>query len=153
MNMVCSKIKKVEREGWESQRVMSRWSEHQGTPSLDFALGKQDGSWTAGPSQSAQISITENTWESQEVFVRLLIQNHPRVFVFFFFSQFYLFRASLVAQMVKSSPAVQETQVQSQGQEDLLEKGMATDSSILAWKIHGQRSLAQVVGIKSFLGF
>ena len=87
MNMVCSKIKKVEREGWESQRVMSRWSEHQGTPSLDFALGKQDGSWTAGPSQSevAQISITENTWESQEVFVRLLIQNHPRVFVFFFF--------------------------------------------------------------------
>ena len=53
----------------------------------------------------------------------------------FFFSQFYLFRASLVAQMVKSSPVVQETQVQSQSQEDLLEKGMATDSSILAWKI------------------
>jgi hypothetical protein len=58
-----------------------------------------------------------------------------------------------VGQMVKNLPAVQETQVQSQGQEDLLEKGMATDSSILALKIHGQRSLAQVVGIKSFLGF
>ena len=37
--------------------------------------------------------------------------------------------------MVKSLPATQETQVQSLGQEDLLEKEMATSSSILAWKI------------------
>ena len=44
-------------------------------------------------------------------------------------------RASLVAQPVKSLPAVQETRVQSLGQEDLLEKGMATHSSILAWRI------------------
>ena len=43
--------------------------------------------------------------------------------------------ASLVAQMVKSLPARWETQVQSLGQEDLLEKGMAKNSSILAWKI------------------
>ena len=43
--------------------------------------------------------------------------------------------ASLVAQMVKSLPAVQETQVWSLGQEDPLEKGMATPSSSLAWKI------------------
>ena len=42
--------------------------------------------------------------------------------------------ASLVAQMVKSLPAVQETQVRSLGQEDPLEKGMATHSSSLAWK-------------------
>ena len=40
-----------------------------------------------------------------------------------------------VAQMVKSSPAVQETKVRSLGQEDPLEKGMAIHSSILAWKI------------------
>ena len=40
-----------------------------------------------------------------------------------------------MAQMVKNSPAVQETQVQSLGWEDALEKGMATHSSILAWKI------------------
>ena len=39
--------------------------------------------------------------------------------------------ASLVAQMVKSLPAVQETRVQSLGQEDALEKGMATHSRIL----------------------
>ena len=35
--------------------------------------------------------------------------------------------------MVKNLPAMQETQVQSLGSEDLLEKGMATHSSILAW--------------------
>ena len=41
----------------------------------------------------------------------------------------------LVAQMVKNLPAVWETQVQSLGQEDPLEKGMATHSSILGWEI------------------
>ena len=44
-------------------------------------------------------------------------------------------RASLVAQMVKRLPAVRETQVQSLGREDPLEKEMATYSSTLAWKI------------------
>ena len=43
--------------------------------------------------------------------------------------------ASLVAQMVKSLPAMQETQVQSLGQKDTLEKKIATDSSILAWRV------------------
>ena len=43
--------------------------------------------------------------------------------------------ASLAAQTVKSLPAAQETRVQSLGREDLLEKEMATHSSILAWKI------------------
>ena len=43
--------------------------------------------------------------------------------------------ASLVAQSVKNLPVVQETQVQSLGWEDPLEKEMATHSSILAWKI------------------
>ena len=45
------------------------------------------------------------------------------------------FRASLVAQMVKNLPAMQETWVQSRGWKDLLEKGMAIHSSILAWSI------------------
>ena len=44
-------------------------------------------------------------------------------------------RDSLVAQMVKNLPAMQETWVQSLGQEDSLEKEMATHSSIRAWKI------------------
>ena len=46
-----------------------------------------------------------------------------------------MFGASLVAQMVKNLPAMWETQVRSLGQEDPLEKGMTTHSSILAWRI------------------
>ena len=48
--------------------------------------------------------------------------------------------ASLVAQMVKHLPAMQETQVRSLGQEDPLEK-VATHSRTLAWRIHEWRSL------------
>ena len=40
-----------------------------------------------------------------------------------------------MAQMVKDLPAMWETRVQSLGSEDRLEKGMATHTSILAWKI------------------
>ena len=43
--------------------------------------------------------------------------------------------ASLLAQLVKNPPAMQETWVQSLGWEDSLEKGKATHSSILAWRI------------------
>ena len=43
--------------------------------------------------------------------------------------------ASLVAQLVKNPPAVQETWVRSLGWVDPLEKGKATHSSILAWRI------------------
>ena len=46
-----------------------------------------------------------------------------------------------MAQMVKTLLIVQGTQVQSLGWVGPLAKGMATHSSILAWKIHGQRSL------------
>ena len=44
-------------------------------------------------------------------------------------------RVSLMGQMVKSLPLMQETWVRSWGQEDPLEKEMATHSRILAWKI------------------
>ena len=46
-----------------------------------------------------------------------------------------LWAPSLVAQMVKNLPAVQETWVRSLGWEDSLEKGTAPHSSILAWRI------------------
>ena len=55
----------------------------------------------------------------------------PRVFVFCYPFK----RASLVTQTLKNRPAMQKTQVRSLGWEDLLEKGMATQSSILAWRI------------------
>ena len=54
-----------------------------------------------------------------------------------------------MAQAVKNLPAVQDTQVLSLGQEDLPEKGMATYSSILAWRIPMDRGawLATLHGV------
>ena len=49
--------------------------------------------------------------------------------------------ASLVAQLVKNLPAMQEMHIQSQSQEDPLEKGMATHSNIPAWEIPWTESL------------
>ena len=53
-------------------------------------------------------------------------------------------RASLIAQLVKNPPAMQETWVQSLVWEDLLEECMATHSSILAWRIPMHRGAWQV---------
>ena len=53
--------------------------------------------------------------------------------------------ASLVTQMVKNLPAMWETWVRSLGQEDPLEKGMATDSSVLAWRIPMDRGPWQAI--------
>ena len=49
--------------------------------------------------------------------------------------------ASLVAQLVKNLPSMWETSVQSLGGEDPLEKGKATHSSILAWRIPWTKSM------------
>ena len=55
-----------------------------------------------------------------------------------YFSYFYNYpRASLKTQLVKNPPGMQETPVWFLGWEDLLEKGKATHSSILAWRIPG----------------
>ena len=55
-----------------------------------------------------------------------------------------IIRASLVAQIVKNLPAMQETQVQSLGREDPLEKGMSTHSTILAWRIPWTEDLGRL---------
>ena len=68
--------------------------------------------------------IYENTWKvlpTRKAYARLEIQS--------------FYWASLVAQVVKNPPATCETQFWSLSWEDLLEKGMATHSSILAWRI------------------
>ena len=62
------------------------------------------------------------------------------LFVFFFFEAVILV-TSLVAQLVKNPPVMRETWAQSLGWEDPLEKGMATHSSTLPGKSHGQRRL------------
>ena len=68
-----------------------------------------------------------NTWVYQKL-IMVTIR-------FPFFGSYRLVWASLVAQMVKSLPALWETWVQSLGWEDPLEKETATNSSILAWRI------------------
>ena len=50
-------------------------------------------------------------------------------------------RASLMAQMVKNLPVIQETRIRPLGPEGLLEKGMAAHSSIPAWRIPGAEEL------------
>ena len=57
--------------------------------------------------------------------------------------------ASLVAHMVKTLPAMQETWVQPLGQEDLLEKGKATHSSIVAWRIPWTEEPGRLQSMKS----
>ena len=55
-------------------------------------------------------------------------------------------QASLVAQLAKNLPAVQETQVRSLGWEDPLEKEMATHSRTLAWEIPEEPGMLQSMG-------
>ena len=57
-----------------------------------------------------------------------------------------------MAQMVKNLPAILETQVRSLGQEDPLEKKMATHSSILAWRILWTKELGGLQSMGSQRG-
>ena len=57
---------------------------------------------------------------------------------------------SLAAQMLKNLPAVSETQVRSLGWEDLLQKEMATHSSILAWRIPWTEELGRLQFMGSY---
>ena len=57
--------------------------------------------------------------------------------------------ASLEAQMVKNLPIMQETQVQALDQEKTLKKGMATHSSILAWRIPWTEEPGKLQSIRS----
>ena len=61
--------------------------------------------------------------------------NKPAQNVLLLHGGYFELRSFLVAKMIKNLPPMQETQVRSLGQEDPLEKGMATHSSILAWRI------------------
>ena len=54
-----------------------------------------------------------------------------------------------MAQTIKRLPTMRETQVQSLGWEDALEKGMATHSSILAWKIPWTEELGRLQSMES----
>ena len=53
----------------------------------------------------------------------------------------------MVAQSIKSLSAMQETQVQSQGREDPVEKDIATHFSILAWQIPPRNAFVEFLGV------
>ena len=87
---------------------------------------------------STQSDVGRNSWYAEELQSCCQIRERCELLILTA-SSFHLpilpFGASLVAQMVKGLPAMQETQVRSLGQENPLEKEMATHSSILAWRI------------------
>ena len=79
-----------------------------------------------------------STQKKKGLFVKVnYIQFHSRYYVrhTYTLSHCPILRASLVAQSVKNLPAVKETWIWFPGQEDSLEKEMATHCSILAWEI------------------
>ena len=84
--------------------------------------GAPEGAWKtrSPPGQSSRCIVTATCWNCWR---------HIHVF------SFIIFWASLVSQMVKNLPAMQETQIESLGQEDPLEEEMATHSRILTWEI------------------
>ena len=85
---------------------------------------------------------TQSVWFSQETRTITRSVRHHRTDKTLSSCCYSVAKTPLVAQTVKCLPTMWETQVWSLGQEDPLKKKMATLSSILAWKIDGQRRLA-----------
>ena len=75
------------------------------------------------------------TFQLLQYLILSFFASRPFFFFFIEFSPLTFPRASLVVQLLKNLPAMQETLVRFLGWEDLLEKEMATHSSILAWRI------------------
>ena len=80
-------------------------------------------------------SEKEKVSESLGLFLFVCFFSFFYLLFFYFVGASLVVRASLVAHIVKNLLAMQETQVQYLGQEDPLEKGMATHSTIIAWRI------------------
>ena len=85
------------------------------------------------------IIVQKDTYQTQELLelttVNTAEEKRERVLCRALIVSVIFIWASLIAQMVKNLPAMQEPRVQSPGQEDPLEKEMATHSSILAWRM------------------
>ena len=123
-----------------------RWSDGI-TDSMDMSLSKlyvlvkDRKAWSAAVHGVAKSDMIEqlNNWIQKASFFFVVVCFLSVISCWqvagFFSTRCGIYRAFLVAQMVKTLPAMQETWVQSLGQEDPLEKGMATHSTILAWRI------------------
>ena len=84
---------------------------------------------TEDPSEGAG-SRLEPSSLTPFIYIHTYTHTHTHIYIYIKF-----WGASIVAQLVKNLPATPETWVQSLGWEDPLEKGAATHSSILAWRI------------------
>ena len=96
---------------------------------LNVAPDRRTGSYTL----TGMVDICDNNHSAGGSWVRLGVRSHARCF--YIHHPIIFSRASLVAQMVKNLPKMQEAWVWSLGQEDPLEEEMATHYSILAWRI------------------
>ena len=120
-NLPAMQETQVQPLGWEDP-----WEKEMATHSsiLAWRIPMDRGAWRATVHGIPELDTTER-----------LTQTHTHTLL--------TPRTSLVGQTVKNLPAMQETWVRSLGQEDPLEEGMATHSSILAWRIPMDRGAWQ----------
>ena len=115
------------------QRELWYWEHCETTLSFSFLICKWR-SWSSWSLKSPPALTFHDSWNWMKWNTGHLGMAHKAILCIYF-PIIYPYMGFLVAQMVKSLPAMQETRVWSLGQKDPLEIGMATHSSILAWKI------------------
>ena len=126
----CTESSKIDgNQGFPDSSVAKESACNARDPGLIPGSGRSSGEGNGNPLQysSLENSMDGGAWQAS---VHGVTKYWTRL------SNFSFFWASLVAQLVKNLPAMQETWVLSLGWEDPLEKGKATHSSVLAWRIH-----------------